>query len=177
MSDAICPPICHKVTLSKLLASLKRIFINPVGPETPIIDHILCMDDGFEFFLKEWSRIVLQFVLNDIPLPAECSMRLGEMIEGLSSLYDLCTGRYFSVTFETDPDLVKKLAEVSTHFEVLSGIVIECTLLHMQFTAFIVRLTLWLPAFRQVRVHEISSSRLFTSRCAVWSQPRLFRCI
>ncbi len=167
MSDAICPPICHKVTLPKLLASLKRIFIDPVGPETPIIDHILCMDDGFEFFLKEWSRIVLQFVLNDIPLPSECSMRFDEMIEGLSSLYDLCTGRYFSVTFECEQDLVKKLAEVSTHCEVLSGIVIECTLLHMQFTAFIVSLTLWLPAFRQVRVYEISSSRLFTSWCAV----------
>ncbi len=168
--------------MPKLLASLKWIFIDPppspptpppspspptVGPETPIIDHILCMDGGFEFFLKEWSRIVLQFVLNDIPLPSECSMRFSEIIEGLSSLYDLCTGRYFSVTFETDQDLVKKLAEVSTHCEVLSGIVIECTLLHMQFTAFIVSLTLWLPAFRQVFAHEISSSRLFTSWCSI----------
>jgi hypothetical protein len=146
----------HEETLPKLLAALKRIFFfDPVGPsDTPACDHILSIDDGFEGVLKKWSHGVYGH---------ENELTQSATLEGLSLIYDLCTGRAFSVFFETDPDLVKKLAEVSIHFEVLSGIVIECTLLHMQNTAFIVSLTLWPPAFRQVFVHKISSSRFFTS--------------
>jgi hypothetical protein len=33
-------------------------------------------------------------------------------LDGLSKLYDLCSGRHFSVTYETDPDFVKELARV-----------------------------------------------------------------
>ncbi len=150
MSNAMC----HEVTLPKLLASLKRIFfIDPVGPsDTSVSDHILSMDDGFEFLLKTWSHGVYGY---------DNGVTQSAILEGLSAIHDLFTGRAFSVFFETDSDLVKKLAEVRC--EVLSGIVIKCTLLHIQNTALIVSMTLWLPAFRQVFVHEISSSRLFTS--------------
>jgi hypothetical protein len=155
MSNAMC----HEVTLPKLLASLKRIFfIDPVGPsDTSVFDHILSMeslDDGFEFLLKTWSHGVYG---NDDGVTQSA------ILEGLSAIHDLFTGRIFSVFFEIDPDLVKKLKLAEVRCEVLSGIVIKCTLLHIQNTAFIVSLTRWPPAFRQVFVHEISSSRLFTS--------------
>ena len=98
----MCDPkkFCHNVTLPKMLALLKRTFIERVGTsDIALRDRILSMDDGFEFLLRNRSQ------------PAA--------FDGLSKIYDLCTGRVFSVTFETDPDCVKELAGVGMHCEVL----------------------------------------------------------
>jgi hypothetical protein len=94
----MCDPkkFCHNVTLPKMLAELKRTFIEPVG--SSLRDRILSMDDGFEFLLAHRTQ----------PAPPG---GLSNM-EGLSKLYGLCTGSVFSVTYETDPDCVKILAEV-----------------------------------------------------------------
>ena len=113
----MCDPekFCHKVTLPKMLAALKKTFIEPVGiSDVALRDRILSMDDGFEFLLRTRSQ------------PAA--------LAGLSKIYDLCTGRVFSEKYETDPDFVKKLADVGMHCEVLSGILIECTLVYLQNT-------------------------------------------
>ena len=64
------------------------------------------MDDGFEFLLEHRYQ------------PASEENKISNM-EGLSKLYGLCTGRVFSVTYETDPDFVEKLAKVGMHCEVL----------------------------------------------------------
>ncbi len=96
----MCDPkkFCHKVTLPKMLAELKKTFIEPVT--SSLRDRILSVDDdGFEFLLAHRYQ----------PAPPG---GLSNM-EGLSKLYDLCTGRVFSETFETDPDCVKQLAKVS----------------------------------------------------------------
>ncbi len=155
--------MCHKVTLPKLLAALKRIFFDPVGPsDSSLSDLILSMDDGFQCLLEKWYSFVFR-LLCDVLYGHENASALSDVLEGLSNIYDVWSGRVFSVIFESDPDLTKKLAEVGTRCEVLSGICIKCTLLRMQNTAFIVSLTLWLPAFRQVFIHKISSSRFFTS--------------
>ena len=113
MSDA--KHFCHKVTLPKMLALLKQTFIERSGTSgVALRDRILSMDDGFEFLLRTRSQ------------PAA--------LAGLSKIYDLCTGRVFSEKYETDPVFVKKLAEVGMHCEVLSGILIECTLVYLQNT-------------------------------------------
>ncbi len=79
-----------------MLALLKRTFIEKVGSsEVALRDRILSMDDGFEFLLKNRSSLAA--------------------FEGISKIYNLCTGRDFSATYETDPDFVKKLAEVRLH--------------------------------------------------------------
>jgi hypothetical protein len=114
MSDA--KHFCHKVTLPKMLALLKRTFIERVGTsDIALRDRILSMDDGFEFLLRNRSQ------------PAA--------FDGVSKIYNLCTGRDFSVTYETDPDFVKKLAEVGMCCEVSSSILIECALVYLQNTA------------------------------------------
>ncbi len=95
---------CHDMTLSKMLAELKKTFIEPVGSSQR--DRILSMDDGFEFLLEHRYQ------------PASEEKRFSNM-EGLSKLYGLCTGRVFSVTYVTDPDFVEKLAKVGMHCEVL----------------------------------------------------------
>ena len=105
----MCDPekFCHKVTLPKMLAELKKTFIEPVGiSDVALRDRILSMDDGFEFLLEHRYQ------------PASEEKRFSNM-EGLSKLYGLCTGRVFSVTYETDPDFVEKLAKVGMHCEVL----------------------------------------------------------
>jgi hypothetical protein len=80
-----------------MLALLKRTFIEKVGSsEVALRDRILSMDDGFEFLLKNRSS--------------------SASFEGISKIYNLCTGRDFSATYETDPDFVKKLAEVCLFF-------------------------------------------------------------
>jgi hypothetical protein len=160
MSNAMC----HKVTLPKLLAALKRIFFDPVGPsDISLFDRILSMDDGFECLLKEWSSFALCDVFHGQENPSAYS----DVLQGLSKIYDVWSGRVFSVIFETDrhPDLTKKLAEVGTCCEVLSGIVIKCTLFHLQKHSVIVSVTLWSPAFRQVFISKtrIQTSRFFTS--------------
>ena len=71
------------------------------------------MDDGFEFLLEHRYQQAPAEELSD---PSE--KRFPNM-EGLSKLYGLCTGRVFSVTYETDPDFVEKLAKVGMHCEVL----------------------------------------------------------
>jgi hypothetical protein len=82
-----------KVTQPKMLALLKRSFIESVQPGSVALrDRILSMDDGFEYLLRNRSSSV--------------------SFEGVCKLYNLCTGRDFSPTFETDPDFVAKLAEV-----------------------------------------------------------------
>jgi hypothetical protein len=88
---------CREGTLPEMLALLKKIFIEPVGSE--LLDRILSMHDGLEFHLKNRSN--------------------KDDLEPLSEIYDLCSGRDFSVTYETDPDFVKKLAGVGMHCEVL----------------------------------------------------------
>ncbi len=112
----MCDPekFCHKVTLPKMLAALKKTFIEPVGiSDVALRDRILSMDDGFEFLLEHRYQPAPSEELSD---PAE--QRFPNM-EGLSKLYGLCTGRVFSVTYETDPDFVEKLAKVGMHCEVL----------------------------------------------------------
>jgi hypothetical protein len=113
MSDA--KHFCHEVTLPKMLTLLKQTFIERSGTSgVALRDRILSMDDGFEYLLRTRSQ------------PAA--------LAGLSKIYDLCTGRVFSEKYETDPDFVKKLAEVGMHCEVLSGILIECFLVYLQNT-------------------------------------------
>jgi hypothetical protein len=86
---------CQKVTQAKMLALLKKTFIEPVeAGGVALRDRILSMEDGFESLLNTRS--------------AEASL------SGLSQMYNLCTGRVFSTTFESDPDFVAKLAEVSS---------------------------------------------------------------
>ncbi len=97
-----------------MLALLKMTFLQPVGDsDISFFDRILSMDDGFEFLLKNRYQ----------PAPAEELSHPAEKkfpnMEGLSKLYDLCSGRVFSATHETDPDFVKILAEVGLHCEVL----------------------------------------------------------
>ncbi len=76
-----------------MLALLKKSFIESFQPGSVALrDRILSMDDGFEYLLRNRSSVV--------------------SFEGVCKLYNLCTGRDFSVTFETDPDFVAKLAEV-----------------------------------------------------------------
>jgi hypothetical protein len=84
---------CHPVTQPKMLALLKKTFIERVGSsDVALRDRILSMDDGFEFLLKNRS--------------SQASL------EGVSKIYNLCTGRNFSPNYETDPDFVSKLAQV-----------------------------------------------------------------
>ena len=84
---------CHPVTQPKMLALLKKTFIERVGSsDVALRDRILSMDDGFEFLLKNRS--------------SQASL------EGVSKIYNLCTGRNFSPTYDTDPDFVNKLAQV-----------------------------------------------------------------
>jgi hypothetical protein len=91
---------CRGGNLSEMLALLKRTFIEPVGSNTVgLLDRILSMDHVFEFLFRDRFE------------PAA--------FVGLSKIYDLCSGRDFSVTYETDPDFVKKLAEVGLYCEVL----------------------------------------------------------
>jgi hypothetical protein len=79
-----------------MLALLKTTFIECVASSgTALRDRILSMDDGFEYLLKNRSNPV--------------------SLDGLSQMFDLCTGRVFSATYETDSDFVKKLAEVRLH--------------------------------------------------------------
>ena len=105
MSDA--KHFCHEVTLPKMLALLKQTFIERSGTSgVALRDRILSMDDGFEFLLEHRYQ------------PASEENKISNM-EGLSKLYGLCTGRVFSVTYETDPDFVEKLAKVGMHCEVL----------------------------------------------------------
>jgi hypothetical protein len=88
---------CQKVTQAKMLALLKKTFIEPVeAGGVALRDRILSMEDGFEYLLNTRS--------------AEASL------SGLSQMYNLCTGRVFSTTFQTDPDFVTKLAEVSSRY-------------------------------------------------------------
>jgi hypothetical protein len=90
---------CREGTLPEMLALLKKTFIEPVGSNTvALLDRILSIHDGFEFHLKN------RFNEDDL--------------ERLSEIYDLCSGRDFSI-FGTDPDFVKKLAGVGMHCEVL----------------------------------------------------------
>jgi hypothetical protein len=95
MSDS--KHFCHRVTQPKTLAPLKRAFIEKVGSsEVALRNRILSMDGGFEFLLKNRSS--------------------SAAFEGISKIYNLCMGRDFSATYETDPDFVKKLAEVCLFF-------------------------------------------------------------
>ncbi len=85
-------------TLPKMLELLKSTFIHPVGSNTvALLDRILSMDDVFEILSRD---------------------RLAAF-DGLSKIYNLCTGRDFTVTYETDPDFVKNLAQVRMHCKVL----------------------------------------------------------
>ena len=84
---------CHQATLPKMLALLKKTFIERVGSsDVALRDRILSMDDGFEFLLRNRSS--------------------AESLEGVSKIFNLCTGRDFSPTYDTDPDFVNKLAQV-----------------------------------------------------------------
>jgi hypothetical protein len=91
---------CDEGYLPKMLALLKITFIEPVGSNTvALLDRILSLDDVFEILLRDRFE------------PAA--------FDGISKFYNLCSGRDFTVTYETDPDFVKKLAEVGMHCEVL----------------------------------------------------------
>jgi len=91
---------CHPVTQPKMLALLKKTFIERVGSsDVALRDRILSMDDGFEFLLKNRS--------------SQASL------EGVSKIYNLCTGRNFSPTYDTDPDFVNKLAQVRMQMRLL----------------------------------------------------------
>ncbi len=89
---------CRKVTQAKMLAlhpdlNLKKTFIEPLeAGGVALLDRILSMEDGFECLLKN---------RND-----------PKAFHGLGQIYDLCTGRIFSPTFETDGDIVVNLAKV-----------------------------------------------------------------
>ena len=83
---------CHKITQPKLLKLLKKTFIERVSSsDSALRDRILSMDDGFEFLLRQRSQ--------------------DAALEGVSRIYNLCTGRNFSPNFDTDPDFVAKLAQ------------------------------------------------------------------
>lgn len=94
LRDMVDPKhFCHQATQPKMLALLKKTFIEPVGSsDVALRDRILSMDDGFEFLLRNRSS--------------------AESLEGVSKIFNLCTGRDFSPTYDTDPDFVNKLAQV-----------------------------------------------------------------
>ena len=84
---------CREGNLPEMLALLKRTLIVRVGSSTvSLLDRILSLHDCFEFLFRDRFE------------PAA--------LDGLSKLYDLCSGRHFSVTYETDPDFVKELSWV-----------------------------------------------------------------
>jgi hypothetical protein len=93
---------CHPVTQPKMLALLKRTFIERVGSsDIALRDRILSMDDGFEFLLKNRGS--------------------QESLDGVSKIFNLCTGRDFSPTYDTDPDFVNKLAQVRLQTDLASA--------------------------------------------------------
>ena len=87
---------CREGTQPEMLALLKKTCIEPVGSELPVLDRILSMHGGFKFHFKNRFN--------------------KDNLERLSEIYDMCSGRDFSATHETDPDFVKKLARVGMHF-------------------------------------------------------------
>jgi hypothetical protein len=88
---------------AKMLAQLKSTFIEPVGSsDISLCDRILNLD--FEYLLEHRYEPAYPQQLSNM--------------EALSKCYDLCS-KLFSLTYETDPDLVKKFAEVGMHCEVL----------------------------------------------------------
>jgi hypothetical protein len=94
LRDMVDPKhFCHQVTQPKMLSLLKTTFIERVGSsDVALRDRILSMDDGFEFLLKNRGS--------------------QESLEGVSKIFNLCTGRDFSPSYDTDPDFVNKLAQV-----------------------------------------------------------------
>ncbi len=151
MSDA--KHFCHTTTQPKMLALLKTSFIECVASSGMALrDRILSMDDGFEYLLKNRSN--------------------SASLEGLSKMFDLCTGRVFSTTYETDPDFVMKLAEVRLHYVYVRSILAECllrdvnrvarcaclhTALRCQVVVVALDLTLLPSAFLVISVGEIKS--------------------
>jgi hypothetical protein len=87
---------CVKGTQSKMLALLKSTFIGPLNGGPSLRDHILSMDDGFEFLLRNRSA--------------------ASSLAGVSAVYNLCTGRQFSPNFQVDPDFLDKLSQVHCKF-------------------------------------------------------------
>ncbi len=88
---------CHWETQPKLLKLLKKAFLEPINSGQPALcDCILSMDDGFEFQLRQRGQLAA--------------------LEGLERIYDLFTGRGFSPNFETDPDVLAKLAQRFAEF-------------------------------------------------------------
>jgi hypothetical protein len=85
---------CREGTQAEMLALLKKTFIEPVGSE--LLDRILSVRGGFTFHLKNRFN--------------------KDNLERLSEIYDMCSGRDFSATHESDPDFVKKLARVGILF-------------------------------------------------------------
>ena len=55
LRDMVDPKhFCHQATQPKMLALLKKTFIEPVGSsDVALRDRILSMDDGFEFLFVE----------------------------------------------------------------------------------------------------------------------------
>jgi hypothetical protein len=99
VTGPVPPPkgFCHKVTQPKMLALLKETFIKPFeAGGVALRDRILSMEDGFECLLRGRHDTTKKAL----------------SLNGLNQIYLLCTGRDFSVTFETDPEFVAKLAEV-----------------------------------------------------------------
>ncbi len=81
---------CHPVTQPKMLALLKKAFIEP--REVALIDRILSMEDGFEYLLK--------------------NRHLEGVLTRLKQIYKSCDGKSFSPTYQRDPDFVAILAKV-----------------------------------------------------------------
>jgi hypothetical protein len=90
---------CARVTQPRLLAMLKKTFIEPTASGVALRDHILSMDTGFEFLLNNrGSRTCL---------------------DAISTIYNLCTGKEFSPSYTTDSDFVSKLAQVCMHIYIV----------------------------------------------------------
>ena len=144
---------CHQATQPKMLALLKKTFIEPVGSsDVALRDRILSMDDGFEFLLRNRSS--------------------AESLEGVSKIFNLCTGRDFSPTYDTDPDFVNKLAQVrlpvhlcaSARSTLIEGEYVRrelCDSCGAMSSVYARIVTLLLSALCRVCVSEVQSGRIF----------------
>jgi len=93
---------CHWETQPKLLKLLKKAFFEPINSGQPsLCDCILSMDEGFEFQLRQRGQ---QAAL-------ECSW----------SIYNLCTGRVFAPSYETDTELFERLVQVEASTAEFNG--------------------------------------------------------
>jgi hypothetical protein len=124
VTDPVPPPkgFCHQVTQPEMLVLLKTTFIEPCEDGgVAQRDRILSMEDGFECLLRDRHD----------------TNKKAASLNGLHQIYRLCTGKCFSMTFETDPDFVAKLAEVrlpSTYALCYLSCAVRCIILQFMQT-------------------------------------------